>query len=191
MAYTSAATVKSYLGIEGSGDDTLIGTLITAAQAWIDAYTGRTFEASADAERYFDCVAGVIEGRRLWLDRDLCSITTITNGDSTEVTSAQYVTRPRNDTPYYAIDLLSSAGIYWTYTDDVEDAITVDGKWAYSASAPSDVAQACTRLAAYLYQQKDAQVFDTTAMPEAGVITVPQGMPRDVKLMLAPYLRRH
>jgi hypothetical protein len=42
-------------------------------------------------------------------------------------------------------------------------------------------------LAAYYYQQKDAQVFDTVAIPDAGVITIPSGIPADVKLILAPY----
>lgn len=190
MAYTNTAAVKAYLGETGSDDDDLLDALVEAAQAWVDNHTGRTFEASADATRYLDCTAPVVDGRRLWLDRDLCAITSITNGDGVAVASTEYVTQPRNETPYYAIDLLSSKSVYWTFTDDVENAIAIVGRWAYSTTAPNAVAQAAKRLAAYLYRQKDAQVFDVTAMPEAGVIQVPQGMPRDVKLMLAPYVRR-
>jgi len=191
MAYTTATAVKAYLGETGTDDDALIETLVGAAQAWIDNHTGRTFEASADATRYFDCASPTVDGRRLYLDRDLCAITSITNGDGAEVAATEYVTQPRNDAPYYAIDLLGSKGVVWRAGDDAENAIAIVGKWAYSASASTVIEQACTRLAAYLYRQKDANVFDTTAFPEAGVITVPQGMPRDVRLMLAPYVRRH
>lgn len=190
MAYTTTAAVKAYLGETGADDDDLLDALVEAAQAWIDAHTGRTFEASADITRYLDCAAPVVDGRRLYLDADLCAITSITNGDGVAVAATDYVTQPRNETPYYAIDLLSSKGVYWTYGDDPENAITIVGKWAYSATVPNTIAQAAKRLAAYLYRQKDAGVFDVTAMPEAGVITVPQGMPKDVKLLLQPYLRR-
>ena len=190
MAYTTVTAVKSYLGETGEGDDDLLIVLVASAQAWVDAHTSRTFEASADSTRYLDCSSPTVDGRRLRLDKDLCAITSITNGDGVAVASADYVTEPRNETPYYAIILKASKGLYWTYTDDVENAITIVGKWAYSTTAPSGVAQATLRLAAYMYRQKDAQVFDVTAMPEAGVITVPQGMPKDVKLMLQPYVRR-
>ena len=37
--------------------------------------------------------------------------------------------------------------------------------------APDDIKQACVRLTAYLYRQRDSQVFDVTAIPDAGVIT--------------------
>ena len=190
MAYTTAAAVKTYLGETGSGDDTLLATLVTAAQGWIDIHTGRTFEASADSTRYFDCLSPTVDGSRLYLDTDLCAITSVTNGDSVVVASNEYVTEPRNGTPYFALTLLGSKGKAWTYSTDPQKAITIVGKWAYSTSAPATIVQACTRLAAYLYRQKDAQVFDVTAMPEAGVISVPQGMPKDVRLMLQPYVRR-
>jgi uncharacterized phiE125 gp8 family phage protein len=187
--YTTAATVKVYLGIGTASDDTLLGTLCTAAQAIIDAYTGRTFAASNDSTLYADAVADV-DGLTLRLPGDVCAITSITNGDGTTITAGQYVTEPRGRTPYYAVKLLASSGLTWTYTDDPENAITIVGKAAYSATAPYDIQQAATRLAAYLYRQKDAQVFDVTAQPDMGIITVPQGIPRDVLRLLAPYRKQ-
>lgn len=193
MAYTTAALVKTYADVTGSGDDTLITALIARAQSTIDHYTGRTFEASADTTRKF--TVGVdTEGRMLYLDEDLCSITTIkTNADNgsggTTIASTEYVTHPRNRTPYHAIDLLSSSSNSWTYTTDAENGITIAGKWAYSTSAPDDIVHACIRLATYFYRQKDSGVMDTTAIPDAGIIQVPQGIPRDVQLILNPYRR--
>ena len=45
-------------------------------------------------------------------------------------------------------------------------------------------------MASYFYRQKDAQVFDVTATPELGTITVPAGIPADVRILLDPYRRR-
>ena len=192
MAYTSNVELKNYLDISGTGDDPLFDLLIESAQAVIDRYTGRTFEASADATRYF--TVGVdTDGNMLYLDEDLAEITTIkTDADATSpvtLTTTEYITHPRNITPYHAIQLLSSSDNSWTYSDDPENGIEVTGKWAWSTSAPDDIAQACIRLAAYFYRQKDAGVFDTTAIPDAGIIQIPQGIPRDVQLILNPYRR--
>ena len=78
----------------------------------------------------------------------------------------------------------------YSWEFDTDYWVSVAGTWGYSATPPDDIIHACIRLAAYYYRQKDAQVFDTTAMPEQGVITVPQGIPRDVKLILEPYIRQ-
>jgi hypothetical protein len=191
MSYCTVADIRMYLDIEAGSDDALIGSLIDAAERAIDSHCNRTFEAASDTTRYIDAVGEHVRGRSLFFDTigDVCSITTITNGDGVEVASDEYVTVPRNETPYYGVRLLNSAGKTWTYSTDWESAISIAGKWAYSETAPHDVRQACIRWASYMYRQKDAPVFDTTAIPEAGVITVPQGIPVDVRNLLAPYRR--
>lgn len=60
----------------------------------------------------------------------------------------------------------------------------------YLYQPPADVVQFVTRWVAYMYDQKDTGVYETTAMPGAGVIQVPQGIPKDVKLAMAGYMRR-
>ena len=193
MAYTDAAHLRVYLGITSTSEDDLLTSLINAAQKAIDAYCGgRTFEATADATRNF--TVGVdTDGRMLYLDQDLAQITSVvTNADAaspTTLTSSEYVTHPRNMTPYHAIDILMSSSNSWTYTTNPENGVTVTGRWAWSVTAPDDIVQACKRLAAYFYRQKDAGVFDTTAIPDAGIIQVPQGIPRDVQLILNQYKR--
>ena len=88
-----------------------------------------------------------------------------------------------------AIDIRANSAKYWRYTTDPEGGITVTGKWAYSLTPPEAIKQATIRLAAYLYKQRDAQVFDITAQPEIGVITVPKGLPADVKQILDGFRR--
>ena len=190
MAYCGVDELKEYLGVTGAADDAMLLTLLSAAQRTIDSYCARTFEATADTVRTFDSQRDV-DGYTLTVDSDLCSITSIVNGDGTTISNSHYVTEPRNETPYYAIRLKVSAGKVWTSTvaGDSENAITITGKWAYSTSAPSDIAHVCKRLAAYIYRQKD-NAGDLDRAVIAGNSTIlPAQIPSDIKLMLAPYRR--
>jgi len=51
VALVSTTDVKTYLGISSSGDDALIGDLISAAQSMIEDYTHRVFDASSTATK--------------------------------------------------------------------------------------------------------------------------------------------
>lgn len=185
MSYITVSDFKAYRDISGSGDDTLIGDLITAAGQSINTYTDREFKPTGDTSRTFDADRDV-EGRTLYLDEDLASITSITNGDGTTVSSSQYTTEPRNETPYHAIRLLGSASVSWTYDNDPEDAITVTGKWGWSTSPPGDVVQATRILTAYYYSQRDRNEFDAQLVPGVSV-TLPGGMPKAVREILKRY----
>lgn len=191
MAYCTTAQVTAYLGNTTSNDDTLIDALIPRAQAAIDAYCHRSFKATSDTTRTFDADRNT-DGPLLYFDEDLASITTVTNGDGSTIASTKYVTEPRNRTPYCAIKLLVSSGLVWEYdsNNDPEGAIAITGKWAWSETANSDIEHACIRLTGFYYRQRDAQVYDVTATPELGIITVPQGIPKDVREIIDQYRRR-
>jgi len=190
VAYCTVDSVKQYLGIDSSSDDNLIDTIVTRSQAVIDKYCTRTFAASADTTRYFDAVED-ISGPYLWFGDDLASITTVTNGDSTTISSSDYVTEPRNKTPYSGIKLKAATGIIWTYTTSPENAISITGKWAYSATAPSDIEHACLVLAAWLYRYKDTinEGSDRPIVTADGVTILPSQLPRQVMQILRPYRR--
>ena len=193
MAYCEIADVKNYLDIEGAGDDVLIDDKIASAQKAIETITRRTFEdPGADATRYF--TVGVdTDGLELMFDEDIYSITTVkTNADGLSpdtIPSTAYITRPRNKTPYYGIKILGSTNYYWDYTDDPEAGIEITGRWAYCESVPNDIVHLCSRWASYLYKQRDSQVWDTVAIPSAGIIQVPQGIPKDVVMLIDSYVR--
>jgi len=200
MSYASLTLLKSYLGISVTTDDTLLTNLLTRAQQAIDSHCHRTFEARTET-RYYRQEAVAIEDAFgydithevlnpvsdvLYLDDDLLSVTTLTNGDGTTIPSSGYWLEPRNDGPPYWYIRLKSA---YSWEFDTDGEISVAGTWGYATTAPDDIVHAAIRLAAYYYRQKDAQVFDVTAMPDVGVVTIPQGMPADVKLVLQPYVR--
>jgi hypothetical protein len=190
VAYCAYADVNEYLGGALTADQTLITNLIPRAQAEIDRLTGRTFEASTNTTRYFT-VGKDTDGPYLYFDRDLCAVNSITNGDSDTLASTEYTTIPKSDTPYYAVKLLGSSGLAWTYLTDPENAIQVSGKWAFSETAPADIKHACIRLTAYFYKQKDSidQIGQTQMTPE-GNLLLPSRIPPDVVTLLAPFKRR-
>jgi len=189
MAYCSLAQMKTYVGATDNDDDALLTDCITRAEAVIDRATKRTFEASADSTRTFDAQQDVA-GRTLYLDADLCAITSITNGDGAAITALQVVSEPRNHAPYYALTLKASTGLAWTYETDPEDAISVTGRWAYSTTPPADIEQACVRLAAWLYRQKDSSSdLDRPMVSMDGATLLPAQIPADVQRMLQPYVR--
>ena len=185
MAYISVGDLRDYLGIETTetADDRLLQRAINAAQRYIEDETNRTFEASASTTRYYQRAdLDPWDNTALNLGYDCLTVTALANGDTagTAITSANYWLLPRNDgPPYHQIKLYSNTGVYWEFDPDCWVGVT--GTWGYSAVPDGLVIEACTELAAFAYKKKDSQVFDTTAVPEAGVIVIPAGIPASVQ----------
>ena len=186
MAYTTLADLKAYLDISVTTDDTLLTAIIPRAQAIIDAHTGRTFEASTTT-KYFHLED--IEGQELWLGSyDLLTVTTLTNGNGTIIDAANYRLEPRNFTPKFLIKLDSAYS--WEFTDG-DSEISVAGTWGYTTAAPSDIVQACIRLAAFIYRQKGSNSdLDRPLVTGDGVTIMPSALPQDVMKMIDHYRRR-
>lgn len=199
--YVATSDLKTYLGISATTDDALLALLLARAQQYIETYTGRRFDAHTETHSFGEAdiwvesgyqsnrawtntsAIATIAGRKLRLDDDLLTVTTLTNGDGTVITSGSYILEPQNTTPKRFIRLHTD--YEWEF--DVDTFVTVAGTWGYSSTPPYDIQHACLRLAGYYYRQKDAQVFDVTASPELGIITVPAGFPKDVKTILDAY----
>lgn len=193
MSYATLAQVKRELDITGTNDDDLLTDAINDATAAIETHTGRKFGVQTNTTKYFT-IGEHTDGYILRFDmgQECFEIDSITNGDGTVITSAQYTTKPRSETPFHSVKLLLSSGVVWLTTDggDADDAIAISAKWGFSESPPDDIRRACVRWAGFFYRQKDAQVYDVTATPELGQITIPQGIPADVQRMLRPYRMR-
>ncbi len=186
MAYLTRYELKTYLGIEGVTEDALLDSGISRAQAIIERVTGQRFEASASATRYYTPGVDTV-GLTLYLNYPLLSLTTLINGDGAVIASSDYRLYPLNETPKYEVRLLASKGHAWTYVTDPDGAISVTGTWGLFTAAPADIAQATLRLAAYLYKQKDSQVFDQVGLTEVGELTLAARLPSDVLALLRPY----
>jgi hypothetical protein len=44
-------------------------------------------------------------------------------------------------------------------------------------------------MVAWLYKQKDSQIFAASSTPEFGQISIPQGIPKDITLLAKRYRR--
>lgn len=260
--YCTLADVHQYLNIPTATttDDALINILISAAQARIESVTKRKFEATADSDRYFDAVRD-IENNALVFDADISHITSIID-NSVTVPAADYITDPRNQTPYQSVKPKYNAAFAWNYTNAPEDAIVVTGYWAcmfrkpitaiaratsfvtatmpetggltigskihcagvadnafnggffltavtdttvtWAQSAandtdttgtllftPPDIRQACIRLIAWLYRQKDNQMGDQDRpiITEGGAVIMPTTLPGDVQAILREWVK--
>lgn len=186
--YITRDELKTYLGISTTDDDSALSGFITGASKLIDSHCKRTIYAGSDETRYFDAVGDhIIDGRTLLLDGDLSSVTTVTNGDGNAITSSYYTLVPANRPPYYAIRILASYTSTWTYTTNWENAISITGRWCYATRVPDDIVEVMKHWASYLYKLKDSQVFDVTAAPEFGTLTIPKGIPAFVKEALRHY----
>lgn len=188
MQYTSVALLADYLKLENHGDNSMLSLLIDMAGAWLDREARRILCTDTDTTVYIDAIGEHIQGKTLHVSDfgDLCEITSVTNGDDTTVTTAQYTTYPKTlstrEPTYRYIKLLDSNALSWTYTTDWENAIEIVGKWAlFSADSvnevPADIQHNTKLLAAFAYRQKDPGIFETIAIPSEGIIQSPRGFP--------------
>jgi hypothetical protein len=185
MAYVTVSELKRYLGIdvENAIDDALLSDMVQRAQAVVNTFTRRTFEATADEMRVHGW--GLVDGACLFLDGDLCAVTSVVNGDGATLQATEYFTMPRNRAPFYALQLRPAVGYVW---DGATGDILVTGRWAYSLTPPADVVQATVRLAAWLYRQKDNTGADSP-MLAGDTMILPSRLPADVVELLRPYQR--
>ena len=186
--------LRAALGSPDNAEDTQLERYLTAAQAAIEGPgpigVEMAFEASADIIRRFDASRDV-HGRTLMLDYPLCAITSVVNGDGTTIPSSAYVTEPRNRTPYYALTLKAAQGYVWTWNTDPENAIVITGKWAFATTFPANIEEAIIGLAKYYYQHRNQPTTDVQVSPELGTITIPRGIPAEVKAILSGYRTRY
>jgi len=193
--YISIAHLRQYQGIDSSCDDALLVEIACRASELIQLYTRTGGEhhpgtarhadcgwafCACHERRYYTCDQTILE--ELFLQDGIVEITQITNGDGTIITDG-HITQTLYDTngPWWSICLTQGE---WT---DKPNPICIEGWFGYSKEPPQDIIHATLRMAAYIYRQKDAQVFDTTAIPEMGIIQIPPGIPSDVREIIARY----
>lgn len=187
-SYASVSELKTYIneltgGVQSSfsgAEDDLLQTFLDEATVEVDRQTGRTFVGD-DYSRYF--TADDVDGQTLYLDMDLLSVTTLTNGDGSTISSNDYWLLPLNSATKHAIKLKSN--VAWTF--DVDGTIEVDGLWAFSATPPADIKRATKRLAWFYWMKRTAS--GETSVAGDNVAIVPAEYPADVDSVLRRYKR--
>ncbi len=187
--YASLTDFKNFARISSSdaADDWVIENIIEAASRVIDNETRRTFYARTETH-YYD----VPVGDTLYImDDDLLTITTLTNGDSTVLTTADYILKPNNASPKWAIKIKDSSSYTWEETSagNDEQAITIVGTWGWSATAPLDIKQACLEIAMAYYHRFGENSTSETTITTGGVVITPRDIPAGARAVLDNYVR--
>lgn len=178
--YCTSAELKAWLQITGSGDDTILDNCGMAAESLVQNKLG-CLVIAASATRYFHAVDDVrANGADLVIGYHT-SITSVTNGDGTTVSSGNYQRLPLNGNYKNRLHLKGSSGLVWTYSLDPVGAITIVANWglvAASANVPPDIEQLTLELASWLYRGRDtAQAAEILAVVRGGVLARPAKLP--------------
>lgn len=183
--YCTVAELKSSARLDfestDAARDATLGEMVTAASRWIDAETWGivdAFKATATTTLYYG--RGAVEGQVLTLSQPILSVSSLTNGDGTVLSSGQYRLHPRNETPYWQIRLMSTAG--WAFSADGE--IEVAGVVGYSATVPDQVREACLMLSGWIFKRWERALADAEASPELGEIIYGASFPKAVRELL-------
>ena len=174
-------------GGTSTGDDAVIESIIEGVSREFDNETRRTFYARGET-RYYD----VPRGNTLELDADLISIGKLTNGDGVEITAGDYLTKPYNESPKYAIKIkdVSTVTFEFDSTTNGEKAISVSGSWGYSSTTPKDVHIAVLEWAKIIYDKRHGEnVSAETVITPSGIILSPKDIPASVRTVIRKYQR--
>lgn len=159
MAYITKQEVEKYLGLSIKTTlDTFLTTLISAATAYIENYTGRWFEDDdTAATRYYDgngCTKLAID--------DLRDITSLTVDGEALTENEDYYLYPLNAAtdglPYEWIELIQpETKLKSSYNSRMDRGypyvfekgqrtVEVNGKWGYSTTPPDDIKTVCLKI---------------------------------------------
>ena len=188
-AYTTRAVVKTYLGIPSgtSSEDDPIDAAIDAAEAEIDAHTGRTFvvPGSATAKVYRP-----VNDRVVLVD-DIAQTTSLAvkvdgsddgSYDTTLTITSEFVV-DGNTAPYRVIRRVDGSS-FPRYTSD-RATIQITAYFGYGMSIPKAIVQASTVLGARLYQRRSSPLGFQAGL-EGDAVRISRIDP-DVRALLSGY----
>ncbi len=157
------------------------------AESVINDYTRRQFAGTAGTVYYNRFSQRLVRRGALYLQEDLHTLVSLTNGDQTVIPVGSTWLEPRNAGAPYRILRLKSPYVYvWNTDSDV----IVAGTFGFSTVPPAAIARACVELGAYYFRIKDVGPTDTAGLNAAGEVVYPKDMPDYIKGKLNPYRSR-
>lgn len=195
--YISVAELRSWMGIVGTSEDTLLDQAITASTAWINEYcaqdfsqvnqntpaTQRAFYAQRDPWRLFfahDSIADTVN----------MVVKTDDNEDGTPETTwaaSDWIVESEKsghtNGPYYAIRAVNNR--WFPRAANGRPLVYITARWGWPTT-PNPVKQAQYILAAEFWKMRDAP-FGVAGFGEFGVVRVRKNM--IVAQLLEPYRR--
>lgn len=165
---TTLANVKAYLGLTATGDDVLLGNLITGASAWLKSV----------------------------LNRDIVSTTyteTISGTGTSALILSNYPVTAVGSLAINGVAVAPSAFVF----DDLGITLLDGAKFPYQPAAvsvtytagfvdvPWDIAQACVEIVAWRYKEKDRIGHASKSVNGEVVAFQTTDVPADVKTLIS------
>lgn len=194
---TTVARVKRQLGITNyetgtlsvnAVDDDLLATFVSEATELFEADANMTFIA-ANGTLTYDIGHPYVYGRKLYFRQPVLGVYQLATGDGTVIPSSGYRLLPLNMTPSFALELLGTYTWDQSTANGNRGAITVAGTLGYctAATVPADVTTAVTKLAAFLYQNRDND--ESIVRLADGSMQIPGNAPDIVLRVLRNYAK--
>lgn len=193
---TTTAAVKRQLSIGSVGtvnnvDDDLIDSYVQQASQLIQTECMRTFGTLVETA-YYDAGYPVAYNNVLYFDHDMLAVDSVSNGSNGTIDAANYRLLPVHASPKYALQLLVSSQLVWQVGNNgyAQNAIVVTGTAGYCTPAdrPADITLAATKLAAFLYQNRDND--GSTVQIADGATVIPAEAPTFVLRTISKYVRK-
>jgi hypothetical protein len=133
--YITTSDFKAFQRVTSTdaADDLVIDAIVENTSRFIDDYTGRHFYPTIETRLYDIPNSNFPDRDTIFLDEDLLSLTTLTNGDLSVITNTDYIVNPVNSTPYYSVKLRNTSNISWqsNAAGSSEQCISVNGVWGF------------------------------------------------------------
>lgn len=176
LTLTSVAAIKSYNPVNGSTDDALLTAIATAVNTMIPNYLNRELDSVARSEVLHGNGGQAILAPA-WPITAIASLSV----DEVAISPATLIT----DTGYQFHDrsIILRGGLRFTSG-------FYNVKLTYTAgysSAPSDLAQAATELAALIYKDRDRVGLTSKSVAGEVIGLFNRDIPSRIKAMLQPY----
>lgn len=165
QSYCTATTIKAKLSIGDAVDDTLLGTVASETNDWLEGKIGFPVGPTTSEERLFDGMHTTHGGRCLpvypWGVRAITQLryTGSTGGSYTNLSSSDYFIRPpshmrRTDYPGFEI-WLSDNGTLAAFPTTGYNVIGVTATWGW-ASIPAELSGIASRVGVAMYRRRSS-----------------------------------
>ena len=181
MAYSTLAEVKTFCQVSGAGDDTLLTAILAAAEAYVENYTGRVFDAASETDQAFTRLHGK-PGESRFSGQTLYFYSECADTPSAITDSPTVVMIPEDGPPYYGMFISDGS---WAYPT-----VTVTAYWGYSKTVPADIELAVWRICKWMYDMRHTSSGDQLVVAPNGQVLIPEGLPSDIKVLLDKYKKQ-
>lgn len=193
--YATLAEIRSYGRFDraDSGNDTLLEDLVTRVSRMIDKQTGYTFAPDADSTEYFqhDWHPALGGGRDLFLgmkQNPLLSVSSITNGDGTSISTDDVFLLPRGADRFHTVRLKEASAADWE--TDTDEWIAITGRWGYSLTVPDDIKQAAIEAVLHIFHNRTDPQTERAQVSADGFVMTPADLPSRTRSIIQRYQKK-